>query len=125
MKNQNDKFVVLGEKDGIGLTVGSYAIKPGSSFFRGDWQWGEEVLEAAIREKRCKLVESMDVKPVAEKVEEPKVQNESGNEKSDSQKKLEAMKANYANLDPESNKAIKLKEKINELETEIANGGNK
>jgi hypothetical protein len=70
--NQNDKFVVLGDKNGLGLLVGNYVLKPGTVFLRGDWKWGDDVLNAAIKDDRCKeIVEPKEEVEVA-KAEKPK-----------------------------------------------------
>ena len=35
------------------LTVGSYSMKPGSTFTREMWPYGAEALEAAVKNGRC------------------------------------------------------------------------
>jgi hypothetical protein len=38
------------------LTVGSYSMKPGSTFTREMWPYGTEALETAVGNARCKKV---------------------------------------------------------------------
>jgi len=63
------KYIVL-EKDGFtGLTVGNRVLKPGSMFDETSWPYGQEALEAAVKNERCKEVEEQKPVKPAVKVE--------------------------------------------------------
>jgi hypothetical protein len=114
-----EKFIVLDVKGFSGLLVSDYVYKPGRVFYRNEWKWGDEVISAAIKSGRCKILEQTKVE-VAKTDNQPIITDE----KSEKQLKLESMLEEYSTLDSGSNKAKKLEEKIKILETEIINEAN-
>lgn len=62
IKKNEDRYIVLENKNYPGLTVGSYLQKPGVIFYESQWTFGEEALRNALAEKRCKLLKPKKVK---------------------------------------------------------------
>lgn len=79
----DEKYIVLDCKGFTGLTVGSYSRKPGYVFYRKEWNFGDDSLNAAIAVGRCKLVEQ-EIK------EEKKVKADKSEMKSDKSEKIES-----------------------------------
>ena len=96
-----EMYEVLEVKDKPGLTVGSNVLNPGQKFSREDWPYPQLNLDAAIKNKMCKKVGTSEKKQTPEDKEA---------------KKLEGMKTAYDKMNPKDPKAIKLLEKIKELE---------
>lgn len=111
MNELNDIYEVLEVKNkpGLGLTVTDHVFKPGTKFSRAQWKWGQESLDSAIKNKRCKKVSSD--KPVDESEKSGKLV-----------KKLEKLQEKYSNLDSGSAEAKKVLAEIEKIEAEI-NGG--
>lgn len=53
---KSEVYEVLETSDNKGLTVGSYSLPAGKQFLKEQWPYGEKALDAAIKNKRCKLV---------------------------------------------------------------------
>ena len=112
MNELNEIYEVLEikNKPGLGLTVTDHVFKPGTKFSRAQWKWGQESLDSAIKNKRCKKIS------VDESVDAP--------EKSGKLvKKLEKLQEKYSNLDDtESAEAKKILAEIEKIEAEIDGG---
>ena len=95
-----------------GLLVGHHVKRPGEIFAKAEWIWGEDTFQSALKAGRFELVkdeaEELKVETVIDLSEIEKIQ-----------KKLDKMLKEYAELDPESEKAEKLFEKITELEAKL------
>lgn len=118
----DERYIVTDKKKG--LLVTNYVFKAGRTFVKEQWKWGDEALEAAIKAGRCKLEGDKEKKKEKKKEVSGKDDNNEGQnltkkEKAKKEKELEKMIAEYGDLDPESEEAKELLEKITELEGEL------
>ena len=97
-------YEVLEVKGKAGLTVGD-VLKPGQQFSHEQWPYDEVNLEAAIKNKRCKKIDSKKSKPADNEKEKEKLE-----------KKIAAMTKAYEKMNPEDPKAEKLLTEIQELQ---------
>lgn len=107
-----ERYKVKNIKGLPGLLVGHHVKKPGETFVKEEWIWGEDTFQSAFKAGRFEVLK--------DEAEELKVETAIDiSEMEKMQKKLDKMLEKYSKLNPESKEAKSLLAEITELEGKL------